>query len=33
MKGYQYINDKGVFRLEDPELTSYLYFPIANESG
>lgn len=33
MKGYQYINEKGVFRLEDPELTSYLYFPIANEGG
>ncbi len=33
MKEYQYINDKGVFRLQDPELTSYLYFPIANENG
>ncbi|MDF2485377.1 MAG: cellobiose phosphorylase-like protein [Herbinix sp.] len=33
MKGYHYLNDKGVFRLENPELTSYLYFPIANESG
>lgn len=33
MKGYQYINEKGVFRLENPELRSYLYFPIANESG
>jgi cellobiose phosphorylase len=33
MKGYQYLNEKGVFQLENPELTSYLYFPIANESG
>lgn len=33
MKGYEYLNNKGVFRLENPELTSYLYFPIANESG
>jgi cellobiose phosphorylase len=33
MKGYRYIDDKGVFELENPELTSYLYFPIANESG
>lgn len=33
MKGYEYLNNKGVFRLADPELTSYLYFPIANESG
>ncbi len=33
MKGYRYLDDKGVFQLENPELTSYLYFPIANESG
>jgi cellobiose phosphorylase len=33
MKGYRYIDDKGVFELENPELTSYLYFPIANECG
>ncbi|MGB4660149.1 MAG: cellobiose phosphorylase, partial [Mobilitalea sp.] len=33
MRGYQYLNDQGVFQLEDPELTSYLYFPIANENG
>lgn len=33
MKGYHYLNEKGVFCLPDPELTSYLYFPIANESG
>ncbi len=33
MKGYRYLDDKGVFELENPEMTSYLYFPIANESG
>jgi cellobiose phosphorylase len=31
--GYHYSNEKGVFQLKNPELTSYLYFPIANESG
>lgn len=33
MKGYRFIDKNGVFQLENPELTSYLYFPIANESG
>ena len=33
MKGYRYLEEKGVFELENPELTSYLYFPIANERG
>jgi cellobiose phosphorylase len=33
MKGYHYLNEQGVFSLQDPEMTSYLYFPIANESG
>jgi cellobiose phosphorylase len=33
MTGYRYLNNKGVFQLENPELTSYLYFPIANESS
>lgn len=33
MKGYEYLDKKGTFRLDNPELTSYLYFPIANESG
>jgi hypothetical protein len=33
MKGYRYLDKKGTFQLENPELTSYLYFPIANESG
>ncbi len=33
MRQYQYLNEYADFILEDPELTSYLYFPIANESG
>jgi cellobiose phosphorylase len=33
MKGYKYLNSRGVFQLDNPELTNYLYFPIANESG
>ncbi len=33
MKGYEFLDEKGVFRLENPEATSYLYFPIANEAG
>ena len=33
MSGYQYIDKHGTFKMEDPELISYLYFPIANESG
>lgn len=30
---YEYLDNHGTFRLEHPEQTSYLYFPIANESG
>ncbi len=33
MKGYHYLEERGVFTLKNPELTGYLYFPIANESG
>jgi cellobiose phosphorylase len=33
MIGYEYIDKRGTFRLKNPELSSYLYFPIANESG
>lgn len=33
MRRYQYIDENGAFRLVNPELTSYLYFPIANEGG
>ncbi|MFI3214508.1 MAG: cellobiose phosphorylase [Eubacteriales bacterium] len=30
---YQYIGKQGEFQLKNPELTSYLYFPLANEAG
>ena len=30
---YEYLDNHGTFRLENPDHTSYLYFPIANESG
>lgn len=30
---YVYLDKDGTFGLEDPELISYLYFPIANEGG
>lgn len=33
MKGYEFKDKCGTFQLENPELNSYLYFPIANESG
>ncbi|NLZ81931.1 MAG: cellobiose phosphorylase, partial [Clostridiales bacterium] len=33
MDGYSYLDKNGTFRIYNPELTSYLYFPIANESG
>ena len=33
MEQYQFIDNEGTFTLENPELTSYLYFPIANEAG
>lgn len=33
MKRYEYLDETGTFQLENPELTSYLYFPIANEAG
>ena len=33
MIGYEFIDDKGTFRLKDPEKNSYSYFPLANESG
>lgn len=33
MKNYKYIDNKGTFKLENPELTSYLYLPLANEEG
>ncbi len=33
MKEYQYLDENGTFSLKDPELTGYLYFPLANEKG
>ena len=33
MKECRFISDQGNFILEDPEMSSYLYFPIANEAG
>lgn len=30
---YKYIGNNGDFLLENPEMISYLYFPIANEAG
>ncbi len=31
--GWEFVNDQGVFRLENPHHTSYLYFPLVNEAG
>lgn len=31
--GYEFINEKGDFKVEDPHKTNYLYFPLANEAG
>jgi cellobiose phosphorylase len=30
---WQFIRDDGSFQLKDPQNTSYLYFPLANEAG
>lgn len=30
---YEFLDNRGTFRLEQPENTSYLYFPIAGEQG
>ena len=30
---WQFIDDEGTFRLENPHHTSYLYFPLVNEAG
>lgn len=30
---YQFLDKQGTFRLEQPENTSYLYFPVAGEQG
>ena len=33
MDKYKFIDKKGSFSLDNPELISYLYFPVANEAG
>ncbi len=33
MKKLSFLDDQGTFRLEDPEEVSYLYFPLASETG
>lgn len=30
---YKFIGKRGQFKLEDPDLINYLYFPIANDAG
>lgn len=32
-QGWKFINDRGDFELENPEMNSYLYFPLGNEAG
>ncbi|MGG6312450.1 GH36-type glycosyl hydrolase domain-containing protein [Paenibacillus macerans] len=32
-KGWRFYGKEGAFRLEQPELNSYLYFPLVNEAG
>ena len=33
MSGYEFVDNKGTFRLKQPEKNSYSYFPLANEAG
>ena len=33
ISGWKFKGKEGVFRLEQPELSSYLYFPLVNEAG
>lgn len=33
MRDLKYLDDKGTFSLDNPDLTSYMYFPLANEAG
>lgn len=33
MSELKYLDKKGTFTLDDPDLTSYMYFPLANEAG
>ncbi|MGE5221068.1 MAG: cellobiose phosphorylase, partial [Omnitrophica WOR_2 bacterium] len=32
-RGYHFIDGFGAFALEEPQQTSYLYFPLVNETG
>lgn len=33
MSSLKYLDKKGTFTLDNPDLTSYMYFPLANEAG
>lgn len=33
MSNLKYLDKKGTFTLNDPDLTNYMYFPLANEAG
>lgn len=33
MKGYEFLDCQGTFRMKQPENTGYLYFPVAGENG
>ena len=33
MSGYRFFDKNGTFELNDPDLYSYLYFPVGAESG
>jgi len=33
MSNCKFVDDKGTFKLENPENNSYMYFPLANEVG
>ena len=33
MSELKYLDKRGTFTLDNPDLTSYMYFPLANEAG
>ena len=33
MKAYTFMDEYGSFRMANPQRSSYLYFPLAGESG
>ena len=33
MSELKYLDKMGTFTLDNPDLTSYMYFPLANEAG